>query len=152
VLPFGHDDAAAFWRSLAEPVRRRDRAVLAVRDDAGRVVGTVQVGFPGMPNGRHRAEVAKLLVHPRGRRSGLGATLMTAAEQVALADGRHLLVLDTAEDDARRLYARLGYAEAGRIPDYARSVDGTVLDATTLMCSSDCPCRRADRRLSDAAR
>jgi ribosomal protein S18 acetylase RimI-like enzyme len=45
---------------------------------------------------------------------------MGAAEQMALARGRSLLVLDTAvEDGASGLYERLGFQLTGVIPDYA---------------------------------
>jgi ribosomal protein S18 acetylase RimI-like enzyme len=131
--PFTLDAARAYWLGLRASVRRGERAVLAVRDTAGRVVGTVQVVPAGFPNGSHRAEIAKLLVHPRARRGGLGTRLMRAAEEAAATDGRTLLVLDTATDAAERLYLGLGWVRAGCIPGYARTVHGTALDATTIM-------------------
>jgi hypothetical protein len=133
VAPFTLAQARAYWSELRESVARSARVVLACRDGAGHVVGTVQVVPAPMPNGAHRADVAKLLVHPRARCSGLGQALMTAAEQHAGGLGRSLLVLDTATDGAERLYRRLGYRSAGVVPGYARSVDGTTLDATTIM-------------------
>jgi hypothetical protein len=42
-----------------------------------------------------------------------------AAEEAARKAGKTLLVLDTANGDAERLYARLGWTFAGTIPDYA---------------------------------
>jgi predicted N-acetyltransferase YhbS len=42
-------------------------AFLVARDDQG-IVGTVQFHPAWAPNQPHRAEVAKLLVHRRGRR------------------------------------------------------------------------------------
>ncbi|HWN87212.1 MAG TPA: GNAT family N-acetyltransferase, partial [Vicinamibacterales bacterium] len=68
----------------------------------------------------HRADLAKMLVHHRTRRQGLGAALVRAAEGVALDCGRTLLVLDTVTGgDAERLYARLGWQRVGEIPRYA---------------------------------
>ena len=71
-------------------------------------------------NQPHRADLTKMLVHPRARRQGLGAALMEAAEQMARDCGRTLLVLDTVTgSDAERLYARLGWVRVGEIPDFA---------------------------------
>ena len=133
VAPFEVEHARAYWEELRASVAAGGRHVLAVRDPDGTVVATVQVVPASMPNGAHRAEIAKLLVHPRARRAGLGRLLMVAAESRAADLGRTLLVLDTATDAAERLYHDLGYRPAGTVPGYARSVDGTTLDATTIM-------------------
>jgi ribosomal protein S18 acetylase RimI-like enzyme len=54
---------------------------------------------------------------------------MSLAEEKAKSEGRSLLVLDTrAGDPSNVLYRSLGYAEAGRIPHYARSADGSLHD------------------------
>ena len=60
-----------------------------------------------------------MLVHRKARRHGIGAMLMAAAENVARAEGRTLLVLDTASADAERLYARLGWQLCGVVPGFA---------------------------------
>jgi hypothetical protein len=44
---------------------------------------------------------------------------MRAVEAAARDAGKTLLVLDTADDTAARLYARLGWQPAGTIPRYA---------------------------------
>ncbi|MBK3424247.1 GNAT family N-acetyltransferase, partial [Methylobacterium ajmalii] len=94
---------------------------------------SAQVGLAGPPNGRHRAEITKVLVHPRARRRGLGRALMNEAEAVARAEGRSLLVLDTRSHDAgEALYRSLGYAVTGVVPDYACSPDG-VPEPCTFM-------------------
>jgi hypothetical protein len=41
-----------------------------------------------------------------------------------------LLVLDTASDDARRLYERGGWQRLGNIPDYALLPAGGLCDTT----------------------
>ena len=47
------------------------------------------------------------------------AALLTAAEQNASNAGKTLLVLDTASEEAERLYGRGGWQRCGVIPDYA---------------------------------
>ena len=114
MLPMTRDKALAFWRKVADGAARGER-VLLVAEDAQGIVGTVQVILDQPENQPHRADVAKMLVHRRGRRQGLGAALMQAAEREALREGKTLLVLDTADDTAARLYARLGWQhEIGR--------------------------------------
>lgn len=54
---------------------------------------------------------------------------MREAEAAALEAGRTLLVLDTASDDAERLYERLGWQRVGVIPDYALWPDGGFVDS-----------------------
>ncbi|MFT3817000.1 MAG: GNAT family N-acetyltransferase [Rubrivivax sp.] len=89
--------------------------------------------WTGLPNGRHRAEVMKVMVHPKARRRGVAEALLRHAEGEALARGRWLLVLDTLKgSDAERLYRRLGYQLCGHIPDYAELADGST-EATTVM-------------------
>ena len=116
--PMTRDKAFAFWRKVADGVVRGER-VLLVAEDAQGIVGTVQVILDQPENQPHRADVAKMLVHRRSRRQGAGAALMRAAEDAALQAGKTLLVLDTADATAARLYARLGWQPAGTIPRYA---------------------------------
>jgi GNAT superfamily N-acetyltransferase len=70
-------------------------------------------------NQPHRGAIAKMLVHRRARRRGVGAALLREAERLAYTLGKSLLVLDTASGDAERLYARQGWQYCGEIPDYA---------------------------------
>ncbi len=116
--PLSRDKAMRYWRQVAEKATR-GTTILLVACDAVGIVGTVQVGLEQPENQPHRADVAKMLVHRRARRRGIGAALMRAAEERARAAGKSLLVLDTASPDAERLYARLGWTRAGIIPDYA---------------------------------
>jgi ribosomal protein S18 acetylase RimI-like enzyme len=131
VKPLPRAAALKWWRAQAAPVANGALAVWVARVD-GRVVGTVQVRFTGTPNGTHRAEVAKLLVHRDARGAGLGRELLAVAERGAAARGATLLVLDTRTGSAaERLYRRAGWSEVGVIPDYAADPDG-VLRPTTL--------------------
>jgi GNAT superfamily N-acetyltransferase len=123
---FTRDAADAFYRKVAEGVAEGSR-VLLVAEQAGRLLGTVQVVASGIANQPHRADVAKMLVHPQARGAGIGAALLAAAEREAAARGWWLLVLDTVVDSAGdRLYARGGWTKVGIIPDYALWPDGRL--------------------------
>jgi len=121
VMPFPREESLAFWRErVLTGVRGGSRRVLVARE-GGEIIGTVQLGLDTVPNQRHRAEVTKLLVHPKARRRGIARALMTALEAVALDEGRTLLTLDTQEASvAERLYLSMGYVLVGVIPRYAR--------------------------------
>ena len=131
LTPFGPDDAKAFWTFVGGTMERGARRMLIAEID-GTVKGTIQIGLDMPPNGRHRADIMKLMVDPSARKQGIGKALMLAAEDLAREEHRSLLVLDTAGEDAERLYLALGYKMSGRVPDYARSTNG-VLEATTIM-------------------
>ena len=128
--PLPRDRAVAFWRRVADDVAAGQCALL-VADDARGLCGTVQLILDQPENQPHRAELVKMLVHRRARRQGLGAALMRAAEATARECGKSLLVLDTASDDAERLYLRQGWQLCGQIPNYALWPDGTP-SATTI--------------------
>ena len=127
--PLTRDRAAGFWRRVAQGVAAGERALLIAEDAAG-VCGTVQLILDQPENQPHRADLAKMLVHRRARRHGLGAALMYAAEATARECGKTLLVLDTASDDAERLYARSGWVRVGVIPDYALLPKGGLCPTT----------------------
>ncbi|MGX7707615.1 N-acetyltransferase family protein [Methylobacterium sp. Gmos1] len=132
VLPFTLPEAEAFWRDGLPVLESGARRLLVARQ-GGRILGSAQVGLATPPNGRHRAEITKVLVHPDARRRGLGRALMLAAEAVARAEGRTLLILDTRSDDAgEALYRALGYEVTGVVPGYACSPHG-VPEACTFM-------------------
>ena len=118
--------AKRFWSDQAADVARGDRVIFVAEDDKG-IVGTVQLVPAKFDNQPHRADIAKMLVHQRGRRRGLGERLLLAAEAEAVARGRTVLVLDTVPgSDAERLYQRLGWQAAGIIPDFALYPDGRL--------------------------
>ena len=130
MLPIARRTAVSFWQDVAACVARGERILLIAEDAAGRIVGTVQLIVAQAENQPHRADVAKMLVHRRARRHGVGAALLVAAESAALAAGKNLLVLDTASGDAERLYAKLGWQRCGVIPDYALLPAGGFCDTT----------------------
>jgi predicted N-acetyltransferase YhbS len=125
------DGALDWWRALLSD-RGRAPLVLVARDAEG-IVGTVQLIPARAPNQPHRADVAKLIVHRRGRRRGIGRALMRAVEREAAAAGLHLLVLDSKRGDAgERLYRALGWSVAGTIPRYALDTDGMTPHDTVV--------------------
>ena len=133
IMPFSLEQAQAFWCRLLPAIERGERVLLVARD-AGRVVGTVQLLLDMPDNGRHRAEVVKLMVHPDARRQGIARNLMLQVQQKAIELQRHLLVLDTLTGDtAEGMYRQLGFQLAGSIPQYARASKGSALEATSYM-------------------
>lgn len=123
-------EAVNFWETAAAAQTGDGRAVV-VAEDAEGPFGVVQVIPAGTPNQPHRGDVAKMLVHRRGRRRGAAQALLAAAEQAARDMGLSLLVLDTVTGgDAERLYARLGWVKVGVIPNYALMPDGAPCATT----------------------
>lgn len=130
MLPIARATAVAFWQSVAAAVACGERVLVVAEDAAGGIVGTVQIIFTQVENQPHRADIAKMLVHRRARRHGVGAALLAAAENIARDAGKTLLVLDTASGDAERLYVKLGWQRCGVIPDYALLPGGGFCDTT----------------------
>jgi ribosomal protein S18 acetylase RimI-like enzyme len=117
--PLSAADATAFWESSLAAAARGERVVFGARD-AGALVATVTLQLAMPANQPHRAEIAKMMTRPSHRGRGIASRLLQTAEARAVAEKRSLLVLDTAvEDGASGFYVRLGYTEAGVIPDYA---------------------------------
>jgi ribosomal protein S18 acetylase RimI-like enzyme len=125
MLPLERERAETFWSGVLDDASRGERIVLVAEEqDTDAVLGTVQVILRTPENQPHRGEIAKMLVHRRARRRGLGEALLRAAEAAARDAGKTLLVLDTASADAERLYERLGWKRVGAIPRYALWPDG----------------------------
>ncbi|MBT9289332.1 GNAT family N-acetyltransferase [Hyphomicrobiaceae bacterium 22] len=122
--PLARADAEAFWSGSLAAAGRGERVVFGafVGD---RLAGTVTLLLDCPPNQPHRGEIAKMMTAVAHRRRGIGRALLDAAEQVAVARGRTLLVLDTATDEgAAWLYEKAGFHFAGEIPDYALKPHG----------------------------
>lgn len=125
MAPLTRDRADAFWRQVAEDVASGERALIVAEDERGEIVGTVQVVYVWQENQPHRGEIAKMLVRRSARRQGIAERMLGAAEDVARAAGKTLLILDTVTgSDAERLYARLGWTRVGVVPNYALMPDG----------------------------
>jgi GNAT superfamily N-acetyltransferase len=130
MAPLTRERALAFWRRVAEDVTAGRRALLVAEDAVG-VCGTVQLILDLPENQPHRADLAKMLVHRRVRRQGLGEALLRAAERMARDWGRTLLVLDAVTDgDAARMYARHGWIRVGDVPNFALYPDGRFCSTT----------------------
>ena len=130
--PLTRERAVAFWRRVAQGVAAGERALLVAEDEHG-ICGTVQLVMDLPENQPHRADLAKMLVHRRVRRQGLGAALMRAAEATARECGKTLLVLDAVTGgDAARLYERLGWVRVGDIPGYALMPQGDLCSTTVF--------------------
>ena len=121
--PLTRERARAFWEGVGNGVAAGTR-VLFVAEDGQGICGTVQLVLAQMENQPHRADLSKLMVHRRARKQGTGDALLRTAEDAARVLGRTVLVLDTASDDAERLYVRHGWQRVGAIPDYALWPDG----------------------------
>lgn len=132
--PLARDKAIGFWQGVAEGVARNERVLMVAEDDAGAIVGTVQLITAQPENQPHRADVAKMLVHRRARRQGVAQQLMAAVDDAARANGKTVLVLDTVTGgDAERLYERAGWQRVGVVPNYALMPDGAFC-GTTFYC------------------
>lgn len=124
--PLSSEAAGQYWSGVVADLASGTRQLLVARSGTG-LLGSVQLDLPTKPNASHRGELQKLIVRSTARRQGIATALMAAAESLAGSIGRRLLVLDTRQgDNAERLYRRLGYVEAGSIPGYARSADGSL--------------------------
>jgi GNAT superfamily N-acetyltransferase len=126
-LSVTEDEAETWWRSVL--ATSSERAIFLIARDADGIAGTVQLQPSWAPNQPHRADVAKLIVHRRARRQGLGRALMHALERAAAAAGFTLLLLDTCKGyDAERLYASMGWVRVGEVPGFALNPDGSLCD------------------------
>jgi GNAT superfamily N-acetyltransferase len=128
LAPLTLERAEDWWRKAISA--SGSGSIFLVARDAEGIVGTVQLHPAWAPNQPHRAEIAKLLVHRRSRRTGLGTRLMQTIADAARRAGFGLLTLDTKRGDAaERLYQQIGWTPAGTIPRYALDPDGTPHDA-----------------------
>lgn len=123
LAPLPPQEGREYWHSVRGELA--DGRVLFGAFVDGKLVGSVQLAPVAKPNGRHRAEVQKLMVLRSYRGRGIGKALMAAVEGKAAELGRWLLVLDTVPaQPAEQLYERLGYVRAGVVPDYAEKSSG----------------------------
>ncbi|CEJ16166.1 N-acyltransferase YncA [bacterium YEK0313] len=129
--PFGQAEGEAFFQGVADRVAGGEAVLVAGFLD-GRIVGTAQLALDMPPNQPHRAEVRKMLVHHDGRRRGIAQAMLQRLEEEALARGRTLLLLDSANDTAIRVYERGGWQRCGFVADFALLPDGGYCDTTFL--------------------
>lgn len=128
LAPLARAEAEAYWAKVESDVRSGGKVLLVARDEgSGAIVGSAQLGLEARANGRHRAEVQKVMVRPAARRRGIATQLMEAIEAEARARRVTLLFLDTSDSHAgaRPLYEALKYVYVGGIPGYALDPHGT---------------------------
>jgi acetyltransferase len=124
-VPFDRTLGVDFWHDVACALVTGSHALLIARTTGGAVVGAIQLAYSTRQNGRHRAEMQKLMVHRRHRRTGVARQLIAAAEALAAKRGIRLIFLDTRVGDAAEpLYRALGYVQSGVIPDYTSDGHG----------------------------
>ena len=122
--PLSQESAEAFWSNSLSAAGRGERIILGAFDGES-LIGTVTLLLDLPPNQPHRAEIAKMMTGVSHRHRGIATALLREAERIAIARGRWLLVLDTAEDEgAADLYERMGFKLSGLIPDYALKPHG----------------------------
>ena len=123
--PLSREAAGAYWREVLASLD--EHLVLWVAEEAGEVVGTVQLNRSRKQNAPHRAEVQKLFVHTRHRGLGVARRLLDAAETHARDAGCSLLVLDTeAGSEAESVYRHLGWRKVGEVPGFALTPEGRM--------------------------
>jgi GNAT superfamily N-acetyltransferase len=134
MAPLGREKAESYWHDVADRVGRGERVLVVAQERPnGKPIGTVQILLQQPENQPHRADVAKMLVHPVARRRGIGGQLLRFAEDAARSAKKTLLVLDTATGgDAERLYEHLGWLRVGVIPNYALLPGGKPCGTTVL--------------------
>ncbi|KAG6361268.1 hypothetical protein INS49_009493 [Diaporthe citri] len=148
LAPLSDADADRYWRSLGPILGATCHLFILVLtgsgsgeeqcgDGDGEVAATAQLLTIPKATHAHRGEVAKLLVRPSGRRSGLGRAMMAHVETFARGSlGLRVLTLDTeTETPALAFYRRTGWAEWGTCPDYAAFADGRLGSATFFVKS-----------------
>jgi acetyltransferase len=125
MLPLDYAEMQSYWEKIFADIG--DYRVFLIAKWDGEIIGTAQLELAAKKNGSHRAEVQKLLVHSRYRGKGIAKALMEKLEEIAQAHGRTLLILDTQGGSvAESLYRRLGWIEAGQIPNFATTPIGTL--------------------------
>ncbi|SJL83777.1 GNAT family N-acetyltransferase [Vibrio palustris] len=126
LTPVDEQEVSLYWSSVAKQLETGERKIF-IACESGQVIGAVQLSLCAKPNGAHRGEVEKLMVHTDARGQGVSKQLMARMESVAGELGLSLLVLDTRIGDvASSLYRAIGYTEAGHIPQFARSSNGEL--------------------------
>jgi acetyltransferase len=128
LAPLPREEARDYWASVTSRAAMGERVILVARETStGPIIGSAQIVFETRANGRHRAEVQKVMVRGSHRRRGIARRLMGEIETLARTRDLRLLFLDTSErsPDAREFYETIGYIYAGGIPGYALEPDGS---------------------------
>jgi GNAT superfamily N-acetyltransferase len=136
LAPLDPEIAEKYWATLADELEQGDRVILVARV-GDQLAGSTQLALRTPPNGVHRAEVQKMLVHSAFRRRGLGRALLQAIDDSARAAHKTLLVLDTERGSAgEALYENYGYVRVGIVPQFALDTSGQRLCDTVIFYRS----------------
>ncbi len=87
------------------------------------VEGETVVGYIGSQTVLGETDMMNVAVHPDHLRRGIGEALVLALVEAIRTRGSRQLTLEVREsnDKARALYAKLGFVQVGRRPNYYRS-------------------------------
>lgn len=130
--PLSDKMARDYWLSIVPEIESGSRVLLAAYDK-GRLVGSGQLALAQRQNSSHRAELQKLFVATAARGQGVGKALVDALHEVALRDGRHLIMLNTRRGiPAEGFYKALGYLEVGVMPGWTIGSSGERYDHVEL--------------------
>ena len=132
--PLSRHDAAQFWLGSVKQALTAGATILFGAFIEDRLIGTVQLIIAMPPNQPHRAEISKMIVHPDGRRKGIGKALMQTTLTTARQHKKTLITLDTRTGDvSEALYRSVGFQVTGIVPEFALDPDGRTKHATTYM-------------------
>lgn len=133
-----------FVRELEDPATRR--YVVACSSGPRRFTPAAVIGFAGVQRRPDAAHVTTIAVAPEHQRQGVGAQLLEWLLDAAVGLGCRAATLEVraSNGEARRLYARAGFVEAGSRPDYYRQpTEDAVIMWRMLTARAGTPQRRA---------
>lgn len=115
-----------FWSSELSKIHRGMNTLFCAMDadvciGAGILTRELKISW------RHRADVRKLMTHPKYRRQGIALRILTRMETIATERGVRLLTLRTeAGSVASVLYSKMNWVLMGTVPNYATGPDGSL--------------------------
>lgn len=125
LAPLAAQDAEQYWTQVVAALGAGLQ--LWVAENQGEIVGSVQLAPCMKSNGRHRADLQKLMVKQAQRGLGISRQLISAAENYAKHHQLSLLVLDTeAGSLAESVYRHWGWQKTGEIPHFALTPTGKM--------------------------
>ncbi len=130
--PLSDKTARDYWLSIVPELESGSRVLLAAYSN-DRLVGSGQLALAQRQNASHRAEIQKLFVATAVRGQGVGKQLVDALHDVALSNGRSLIMLNTRRGiPAHGFYKSLGYVEVGVMPGWTIGPAGERYDHVEL--------------------
>jgi GNAT superfamily N-acetyltransferase len=125
--PLTVDAAREAYARAANRLAPGERVLLAAFE-GDELVGAAQLDRAEAGNGRHRAEVRRLVVRAERRGAGIGGALLRAVVERGRELDLRLLWLSTHDGaNAERFYERLGWTRVGVIPDWAVLPSGELV-------------------------